>query len=122
MKKINIIIAALILTIGMNVYADDKSSKKSKSNNKATSSKILNAFDAELLLEKWMTEIKEFNFTSDSFIEEEMSMESWMTNEFECCNDFFSEEEIVMESWMTENFTLEEDAEMQLEDWMLKSF
>jgi hypothetical protein len=73
-------------------------------------------------LEKWMTEIKEFTLTSDIFTEEEMSLESWMSNEFDCCSDFFTEEEVVMETWMTESFITEKDVEMQLEDWMLQSF
>jgi hypothetical protein len=122
MKKINIIIALIILSIGMNVYADDKNSKNNKSKNKATSSKILHAFDAELKLERWMTEIKEFSFASDSFTEEKMSMENWMLNHFDCCSDFFIEEEINIESWMMESFDLNESSEMALEDWMLQSF
>jgi hypothetical protein len=122
MKKINIILALIILSIGINVYADDKSGKKINTRSQAESGKIIKAFDAEMKLEKWMTEIKEFTLTSDIFTEEEMSLESWMSNEFDCCSDFFTEEEVVMETWMTESFITEKDVEMQLEDWMLQSF
>jgi hypothetical protein len=122
MKKINIILALIILSIGINVYADDKSGKKINKRSQAESGKIIKAFDAEMKLEKWMTEIKEFTLTSDIFTEEEMSLESWMSNEFDCCSDFFTEEEVVMETGMTESFITEKDVEMQLEDWMLQSF
>jgi hypothetical protein len=122
MKKINIILALIILSIGINVYADDKSGKKINKRSQAKNGKIIKAFDAEMKLEKWMTEIKEFTLTSDIFTEEEMSLESWMSNEFDCCSDFFTEEEVVMETGMTESFITEKDVEMQLEDWMLQSF
>lgn len=122
MKRLaNIALILSILFLGMNVYADGdiKKDAKKSATEKAIST-FENAFDTELSLENWMTEIKEFT-NNDYFTEETMELENWMTESFDSNSIEFVEAELTLENWMTETFSFEEE-ELVMEDWMTKSF
>ncbi len=53
----------------------------------------------------------------DVVYEEELRLENWMTNSFDC---FVSEEDLTIEAWMTTPFEAAEEIEM--EDWMVDTF
>ena len=105
----------------MNVYADgDKTTTAKKATAEKVLTKIETAFDTELSLETWMTEIKEF-YNKEIFSEEELILEGWMTKSFNVEEIEFTETELVMEDWMTKSFNTEDkftEEELQFEDWM----
>ncbi len=105
----------------MNVYAEgDKTTKAKKATAEKVLTKIENAFDTELSLETWMTEIKEF-YVKEIFSEEELKLESWMTKSFNVEEIDSTETEPVMEDSITECLITEDkfiEEELQFEDWM----
>ncbi|MCK4919642.1 MAG: hypothetical protein KAS71_01270 [Bacteroidales bacterium] len=122
MKQIiNITLTLTILIAGMNVYAEgDKTTKAKKATAEKVLTKIENAFDTELSLETWMTEIKEF-YVKEIFSEEELKLESWMTKSFNVEEIDSTETEPVMEDSITECLITEDkfiEEELQFEDWM----
>jgi hypothetical protein len=116
---IYLIMTGAVLFSGMNVYAGGNKDKKSKAKKSVTVAKM----DAEVKIEKWMTELKAFTFSEEIFAEKELTLEDWMTEDFSntLYTDNFVEEELQLEGWMTETFTENEnfvDQELVLEEWM----
>lgn len=122
MKQIiNITLTLTILFAGMNVYADgDKKNNSKNSTTEKVIAKIETAFDTELSLEAWMTEIKNF-YNKESFTENALHLEKWMTKSFLVNEMTFAEEELMLEDWMTVSFEFS-DEQLVLEDWMTESF
>jgi len=119
MKTINIILTVLVLALSTNAYADEKDGKK-ENNKKA---KVEKKMDAELSLEKWMTELKDFANFHNEELDKELTMESWMTTSFEIG---FQDEELEMENWMKTSFEFNNeenfDQNLEIEEWMTKVF
>jgi hypothetical protein len=81
--------------------------------------------EEELNLEKWMTELYAFSFSSSVSTESDMEIESWMTRVFPELIELpvSSEQEIVIEEWMTKMFEIDDQAdysvsEQVIEPWM----
>jgi len=126
-KRIYTILAAIIiLTVGPNAYADGNEKAKENKESKAKAEKIVNRIseriDAELSLENWMTRVSDFN-SKESFNENELVLEAWMTESFESSASEFVDEELSLDGWMTSPFAEETaEEELQIEDWMESPF
>ena len=124
---LNIVIAAALTLSVSNVYADGtKGAKKDKtSNSERVLDKFENFKEADLSLESWMTEVKEF-VSGEAFFEEEVNLEAWMMEEFSANTEINFESTVEIENWMTETFTIEAEEinfenEVELENWMINT-
>jgi hypothetical protein len=121
---IYLIMTGAVLFSGMNVYAGGNKDKKNKAKKSVTVAKM----DAEVKIEKWMTELKAFTFSQEIFAEKELTLEDWMTEDFTNNINTFTEGELQLENWMTEDFSNAlytdnfTEEELQLEEWMTNSF
>ena len=121
MKTIaNIILILSIILSTTNVYADGTKGYKSNESKSEKAGKVItkleNAFETEMSLEAWMSEVKEF-VAGENFTEAEMELENWMVDNYEFSADILVETEMEVEEWMidSDNFT---ESEIVLESWM----
>jgi hypothetical protein len=128
MKKMNILIALIIIVFTSNAFAGNKNEDK-RNKARAKTEKVSDKFDVEMKLETWMTEIRDFNPFQKNFVEQEILMESWMTESFSLNTNDFQENEMIMEPWMIGAFENESsglinsfDLPLNLEVWMTRTF
>lgn len=126
-KILQITLTLALMLIASNTYADGTKGSNKEKSVKAKTSKIINkldsAFEQELSLEGWMTEVSAFS-TNEVFFEEELTLEAWMMNDFsETSENLNFDKELELEEWMltTSNFNDEFiEEELQFEDWMFQ--
>jgi hypothetical protein len=124
MRKINIIIALIVIVFTSNVFAGDRNEDK-KIKAKARAEKVSERIDYKLKLEAWMTDLKDFNPFQLISVDEEFSMESWMTETFKVNTSYFQDTDLSMENWMTEPFKISKnnaDMPLDMEAWMTEIF
>jgi hypothetical protein len=124
MRKINIIIALIVIVFTSNVFAGDRNEEK-KIKAKARAEKVSERIDYKLKLEAWMTDLKDFNPFQLISVDEEFSMESWMTETFKVNTSYFQDTDLSMENWMTEPFKISKnnaDMPLDMEAWMTEIF
>lgn len=123
MKKqvLNITLILIFTLFAINTYADGTKGLKKNKNSKISTENIINRaqvkVESVISFESWMLDIDEFQ--KDVFLEDELVIEDWMTE------NFITEGEIQMEDWMQDisSFSNAEcEEELDLEVWMTKIF
>lgn len=128
-RILNIALSVILALIVSNVYADGTKGHKKNSSTREKAeivkNRLDNAFETELKVENWMTEVNEFN-TAEVFTEEDVKLEKWMMEEFKIDHSEMNfDAEIELESWMKDSRGFDEkfvDEEIQLQSWMLEIF